>query len=97
VPGREPVRLPLSSPALKILQNIRDEAHRFAITYHRKLRDRKTTRSELDDIGITVKVKKLLLGHFKSIDDIRDATVEELTGIQGIGSKTAEKIHRFFH
>jgi excinuclease ABC subunit C len=97
VPGSEPVRLSLSSPALKILQNIRDEAHRFAITYHRKLRDKKTTRSELDDIGITVKGKKLLLEHFKSIDDIRRATIEELTGIQGIGSKTAEKIHRFFH
>ncbi len=96
-PGREPVRLPLSSPALKILQNIRDEAHRFAITYHRQLRDKKTTRSVLDDIGIGTKTKKLLLEHFKSIDDIRAATIEELKGIDGIGAKTAEKINRFFH
>ena len=96
-PGRGPLRLPLSSPALKILQNIRDEAHRFAITYHRKLRDRKTTGSVLDDAGISSKAKKLLLEHFKSIDDIRKATVEELKEVDGIGGKTAEKIHRFFH
>lgn len=96
-PGRYPVKLPLSSPALKILQNIRDEAHRFAITYHRKLRDKKTTRSVLDDIGIGAGIKKLLLGHFKSIDDIRSAAVEELKGIPGIGNKTADRIFRFFH
>ncbi len=97
VPGREPLMLPRSSSALKILQNIRDEAHRFAITYHRKLRDRKTTRSELDDIGIDAGIKKLLLERFKSIDDIRRATVEELKQIPGIGSQTANKIHGFFH
>lgn len=96
-PGQEPLRLPLNSPALRLLQNIRDEAHRFAITYHRSLRDKKTTRSVLDEAGISSKVKKLLLERFTSIDGIREATVEELTGVPGIGGKTAEKIYRFFH
>ncbi len=96
-PGGEPVRLPLTSPALKMLQNIRDEAHRFAVTYHRKLRDRKTTRSLLDDAGIGAKTKKLLLERFKSIDDVGAATLDELKSVPGIGRKTAEKIHRFFH
>ncbi|MBP7736727.1 MAG: excinuclease ABC subunit UvrC [Spirochaetes bacterium] len=96
-PAAEPVRLPLTSPALKMLQNIRDEAHRFAITYHRKLRDRKTTRSMLDDADIGTKAKKLLLEHFKSMEDIRAATMDELKSVPGIGAKTAEKIHRFFH
>ncbi|HPV43359.1 MAG TPA: helix-hairpin-helix domain-containing protein, partial [Spirochaetota bacterium] len=67
------------------------------ITYHRKLRDKKTTRSILDDTGISSRAKKLLLEHFKSIDDIRKATMEELMEVEGIGGKTAEKIHRFFH
>ena len=85
------------SPALHLVQRIRDEAHRFAITYHRSLRDKKMTRSVLDEAGISSKVKKLLLERFTSIDGIREATVEELTGVPGIGGKTAEKIYRFFH
>lgn len=96
-PGGDPVRLPIASLGLKILQNIRDEAHRFAISYHRKLRDKKTTRSVLDDIGISAAVKKTLLEHFKSIEEIRAATMDEMTTIPGIGSKTAEKIYRHFH
>jgi excinuclease ABC subunit C len=96
-PAREPLRLPASSPALKIIESIRDEAHRFAITYHRKLRDKKSTRSLLDDISIGKPTKKLLLNHFKSINAIRKASIEELQGIRGIGGKTARKIYDFFH
>jgi len=96
-PTTEPLRLDESSPALKILQNLRDEAHRFGITYHRKLRDRRTTGSVLDDIkSIGQNTKRLLLAHFGSIEKIAKADVEELCSVEGIGRKTAEKIAAFF-
>jgi excinuclease ABC subunit C len=96
-PGKEPLRLPKSSPALHIIQNIRNEAHRFAIIYHRKLRDKKTTRSVLDDISVGTRAKSLLLKHFQSVDGIRKASLDELRGIRGIGKSTARKIYDFFH
>jgi excinuclease ABC subunit C len=96
-PEKGPLRLPESSAALRIIQNIRDEAHRFAITYHRKLRDKKTTQSVLDEVSIGSRTKSLLLNHFKSIDSIRAATLDELKNIKGIGDKTAKKIFAFFH
>ncbi|MBN2157769.1 MAG: excinuclease ABC subunit UvrC [Spirochaetes bacterium] len=95
-PSLGPVRLPESSQALRILQRIRDEAHRFAITYHRKLRDRKTTKSILDDIAIGSHAKRILLERFKSVEMIRKAEREELEMVDGIGRKTAEKIYKFF-
>ncbi|MBN1495684.1 MAG: excinuclease ABC subunit UvrC [Spirochaetes bacterium] len=95
-PGEPPLRLPDSSPALRVLKSIRDEAHRFAITYHRKLRGKKTTRSVLDDIGISDRARKELLARFKSVDGIRNASRNELTAVPGIGAKTAEKIFDFF-
>ncbi len=96
-PGKEPLRLPESSPALHIVQNIRDEAHRFAITYHRKLRDRKTTKSILDEASIGKETKSILLNHFKSIDKLKEASLEDLKHVRGIGDKTALKIFNLFH
>ena len=74
IPGRPPMALPHRSPTLYFIQRLRDEAHRFAITYHRLLRDRKTTNSALDLIPGIGRVKKLaLLHHFPSVDHIRNA------------------------
>src|SRR5690606_8201445 len=89
-PGRkEPIVLPADSPALHLLQRIRDEAHRFAVSYHRKLRSR-GIRSLLDDIpGIGRKRRNALLKHFGSIDAIRAASVEELAAVPGMNMKVA--------
>jgi len=97
-PRREPLRLPENSPALRLLQNIRDEAHRFAVTYHRKLRDKRKIASELDSIPDTgEKTRLLLLKHFKSVDAVKSATAEELAAVPGLGRAKAEKIYRYFH
>ncbi|OPX26158.1 MAG: excinuclease ABC subunit C [Candidatus Cloacimonas sp. 4484_140] len=92
---KEPIIIPKTSYALKLLQRIRDEAHRFAITYHKNLRDKKTYYSELDGIeGIGEKRKMLLLSYFGSVQKIRDATVEELSLVPGISDKIAELVLR---
>jgi excinuclease ABC subunit C len=97
-PADVPVRLPEGSPPLKLMQNIRDEAHRFAITYHRKLRDKKFTASALDNIpDVGEKTRKALLKHFKSVDNIVNAEIDELMQAEGIGEKTAEKIYSYFN
>ncbi|HOO71991.1 MAG TPA: excinuclease ABC subunit UvrC [Spirochaetota bacterium] len=96
-PGTPPIRLPKDSPALHILQNIRDEAHRFAITYHRGLRDRRTTSSALDSVpGIGPSLKKTLFEHFKSMEAIEAAPLEELQKVPGVGAKTAKLLYRHF-
>jgi excinuclease ABC subunit C len=90
----EVISIPKSSSALKLLQRIRDEAHRFAIEYHRKLRDR--TGSILDEIqGIGRKRKELLLRHFGSVERLKRASLEEIGSIPGIGKAYAERIHEF--
>ncbi len=97
-PLEKPLRFPEGSPELRIIQNIRDEAHRFAITYHRKLRDKKLTTSELDSIPeIGSVIKSALLKHFKSLEKIRNASREDLMKADGIGSKTADKIYLYFN
>ena len=98
IPGREtPIILPRDSKALKLLQRIRDEAHRFAIGYHRKLRGKKIVESKLDRIpGIGDKKKRSLLKHFGSLDKIREADVSEIVKVRGITSKDAENIRKFF-
>jgi excinuclease ABC subunit C len=95
LPGRRnPVRLRQDSAALKLLAAIRDEAHRFAIEYHRKLRDRETLRSALRDIaGIGPKLERLLLIRFGSLEGVRQATVEELLA-EGISRQLTERIVR---
>jgi excinuclease ABC subunit C len=89
----DPVRLPRSSEGLYLLQRIRDEAHRFAITYHRRLRSRQTIVSQLDGVpGIGPKRRSALLKHFGSIDAIRAASVEELAAAPSMTRKAAEQL-----
>lgn len=99
VDNREPpLRLPMNSPGLKVLRRIRDEAHRFALTYHRSLRDRRIRESLLDDIpGIGEKRKLVLLRHFGSVNRLRRATAEEIAAAPGIGGKFAATVHQVLH
>ncbi len=91
--GPLPLDIPHDSVALRLLQEIRDEAHRFACAYHRKIRQRKTSHSFLDDIpGVGEKTKKALLTHFRSVSLIKNKNLEELKQIPGIGEKTARSI-----
>ena len=81
----EPIRLPTEDRALRLLEYIRDEAHRFAVTYHRTLRQKKLTGSALDRIkGIGPRRKKALLTRFGSIRKIKEAGLEELMTVEGI-------------
>jgi len=92
-------RLPLAedSPALHLLQRIRDEAHRFAVSYHRKLRQQRTIRSSLDAIeGVGPKRKKLLLRKFGSIQAVKEASLEELEEIPRLPHKVAKRIKDFW-
>ena len=93
--ARDPFNLPKTSPALKLLQQLRDEAHRFAITYHRQLRSERTLQTELTTIkGIGEKTAFRLLERFGSIDGVAQATLDELTA--AAGRKTAEALYRFY-
>lgn len=94
LPGRQnPVVFKTNSEALHILVGIRDEAHRFAITYHRKLRESTSLESELDMvIGLGEKRKKQLLTSFKSIEDLKAAEVEDIVKIKGFNRVLAERI-----
>jgi excinuclease ABC subunit C len=93
--GREPIRLPLDSQALRVLTRLRDEAHRFALTYHRRLRNRTIRESALDAIpGIGPAKKAALLRHFKSIYRLSRATLEEIKTVPGIDHALAEAILR---
>ena len=83
--------------ALKVLQRIRDEAHRFAITYFRSLHSKRNLASVLNEIeGIGAKKRKAILDEFKTIDKIMDASVDELCKVDGIGKELAEKIRNYF-
>ncbi|NLG27316.1 MAG: excinuclease ABC subunit UvrC, partial [Chloroflexi bacterium] len=97
IPGRDtPLCLPSDSQGLYLLQRIRDEAHRFAIEYHRKLRDAQSTRSLLDEIpGIGPKRRQALLTHFGSLDAIRQATVDELAAVEGMTRVAAEQLSQY--
>jgi len=89
----EPVILPRSSPALQLLQRLRDEAHRFAIGYYKKIHKRETFVSALDSIpGIGPKRKRALLRQFGSVDGIRQAPEEELTAVSGMTRSLAKKV-----
>ncbi len=88
-----PIVLARTSPALHLVQRIDEEAHRFAITYHRKLRDQNTFRSPLGEIrGVGPKRKKALLQKFGSVDAIREASLDELAAVPGMTRKAAEEI-----
>lgn len=92
----EPIVLPHHSPALHLLQRVRDEAHRFGITFHRKLRGERTLVSALDDVpGIGPARKKALLRAFGSVAGVRRASVEELAAVPGISRSLAEQLHEY--
>jgi excinuclease ABC subunit C len=97
IPGAsEPIVLPRNSQGLYLLQRIRDEAHRFSITYHRKVRSERTFKSVLDEIpGIGPRRKKALMNHFGSVRAISAASVEELAGLEGMTREAAEKVKEF--
>ena len=93
-----PIIIPKNNQALHLLQQVRDESHRFAITYHRKLRSKNISSSSLDDIaGIGKKRKINLLKEFQTIDNIKNASVEELAKIEGMNQKTAENVYNYYH
>ena len=94
LPGRsQPLVLPRDSQGLHLLQRVRDEAHRFAIGYHRQLRAKKTLTSILEEIpGIGPKRRQALLKHFGSIETIRQASIEELAAVKGMTRKAAEMV-----
>jgi excinuclease ABC subunit C len=96
-PGRAmPLQLSLDSGALRLLQRIRDEAHRFANTYHQLLMKKRVGESILDDCpGVSQNRKNLLLRKFGSVNRLRKASVEQIAATEGIGPKLAEDVHRF--
>jgi len=95
---KEPISLRKTSSALHLLQHIRDESHRFAITYHKKLKHMGDFHSLLDEIpGIGRKRKKQLLRHFKNVDKIGEASMEELESIPKMNRKAAQQLFSFFH
>ncbi len=99
LPGvEEPIILDPTSATTHLVARVRDEAHRFAITYHRKLREKRAVASELDDIsGIGETRKKALLRHFGSVQKIKEAAAGELAAVPGMTRKTAEEIVNYFH
>ena len=99
LPGvKDPVALPSDSPALFLLQRVRDESHRFAITYHRELRKKAQFRSILDELpGIGPTRRRALLRTLGSLERIRSATLSELEAVPKLGRRAAATVHRFFH
>ncbi|MGQ9823475.1 MAG: excinuclease ABC subunit UvrC [Desulfotomaculales bacterium] len=96
--GREePLRLPGNSPVLHLLQQLRDEAHRFAVAYHRKVRTRSSLGSLLDEIeGIGPARRRALMRAFPSLEAIQRAGIEELANIKGMNRSVAEAVYRYF-
>ena len=91
----DPVILPRNTQGLYLVQRVRDEAHRFAITYHRNVRAKKSLRSQLDEVpGVGPTRKKALLRHFGSVKAIRGVSVEELAAVPGMTRRTAEDLKR---
>jgi excinuclease ABC subunit C len=90
----QPLVLPANSQALYLLQRLRDEAHRFAVTYHRKLRAKSQTKSALDElVGVGPARKRALLRVFGSTRQMRSATIDEIASVPGISRSLAERIH----
>jgi excinuclease ABC subunit C len=99
VPGRsEPIRIPRTSEALYLLQQVRDEAHRFALTYHQLRRGKRMTASVLDSVpGLGAARRKLLLKHFGSVKAMRQASIEDLSGVPGVPRAVAEALYLALH
>jgi len=88
------ILLPRNSQALFLLQRLRDEAHRFGLTYHRNLRSKRQIRSALDEIpGIGARRRQALLTHFGSVDKMKQASPEDLARAPGMNRPTAEKLY----
>ena len=98
LPGREdPIRLDAHSEALRLIQRVRDEAHRFAITHHRGLRNKRSVASRLEEIpGVGATRRRALLTHFPNVEAIREATMEELLAVPGMNRPAAEAVYAFF-
>lgn len=96
--NHDPIFLPRNSYALNLLINIRDESHRFAITYFRKLHNKNSIKSVLQDVeGIGEKRRIELHRHFKSMDNLREATAEEIASVKGMSKPVAEKLYKYLH
>lgn len=92
------ISFPRNSEVFGMITRLQDEAHRFAITYHKQLRGKEQVHSILDDIkGVGPARRKALMQHFKEIGKIKDATVKELSSVDGVTPQVAEEIYRFFH
>ncbi len=95
--NNEEIAIDTHSEGFKLITRIQDEAHRFAIEYHRSLRSKGQVKSVLEDIpGIGPARRKALMRHFKSIEDIKSATVEQLMEVSGMPEQTAKQVHAFF-
>jgi excinuclease ABC subunit C len=99
LPGRpDPIRLDRSSAGLQLLQRIRDEAHRFALGFHRRRRDAKARESIFDRLeGVGPARRRALLRHFGSAEAVVNATQEELEGVPGVPPRTARRIYAQLH
>ncbi|MCC5638186.1 excinuclease ABC subunit UvrC [Nostoc sp. CHAB 5844] len=99
LPGEsQPLQTDAEQPGVQLLRRLRDEAHRFAVTFHRQQRSDKLRRSRLDEIpGLGHHRQKQLLGHFRSVDYIRQATPAQLAEVSGIGPRLAQEIYDYFH
>jgi excinuclease ABC subunit C len=99
LPGESlPLPTDAEQPGVQLLRRLRDEAHRFAVSFHRDRRSNRMTRSRLDEIpGLGHYRQKQLLAHFRSVDYIRLATSEQLAEVPGIGPRLAQEIYNYFH
>ena len=96
--SKRPIIIPKNNRALHLLQQVRDESHRFAITYHRKLRSKNISESSLDDIkGIGKKRKINLLKEFGSIENIKNASLDELINVDGMSKNSAQNVYDYYH
>ena len=99
LPGQsQPLETDAEQPGIQLLRRLRDEAHRFAVSFHRQQRSEQFKRSRLDEIpGLGHHRQKQLLGHFRSVDYIRQATLTQLAEVPGIGPRLAQEIYNYFH
>ena len=96
--SKEPRTISKASPGLRLLKQVRDEAHRFAIEYNRKVRSKRTIKSWLDKLeGVGSKRREILLKHFGSVKKIKEASISELSDLKGIPKNVAKKIYKAAH
>ena len=98
LPGESfPLETEAEQPGVQLLRRVRDESHRFAVSFHRQQRLKSSRRSRLEEIpGLGFNRQKQLLAHFHSIDYIREASVKQITEVPGIGNSLAQEIYNYF-